>query len=87
MYSEGPMADGPDATQRYPPAPVSEPSQQPAFLLCVEHGRLESEAILLVESLRKWGGSYADAPVYAFAPAARLPARAGDGRTPHGARL
>ena len=40
----------------------------PAFLLCVEHGRLESEAILLVESLRAWGGSCARAPVYAFAP-------------------
>ncbi len=40
----------------------------PAFLICVEHGRLESEAILLVESLRAWGGSCADAPVYAFAP-------------------
>jgi hypothetical protein len=47
---------------------VSEPSQQPAFLLCVEHGRLESEAIVLVESLRTWGGAYADSPVYAFAP-------------------
>jgi len=40
----------------------------PAFLICVEHGRLESEAILLVESLRAWGGSCAQAPVYAFAP-------------------
>ena len=40
----------------------------PAFLICVEHGRLESEAILLVESLRTWGGSCAEAPVYAFAP-------------------
>jgi hypothetical protein len=40
----------------------------PAFLICVEHGRLESEAILLVESLRAWGGTCAEAPVYAFAP-------------------
>jgi hypothetical protein len=37
-------------------------------LICVEHGRLESEAVLLVESLRQWGGALADAPVYAFAP-------------------
>jgi hypothetical protein len=37
-------------------------------LICVEHGRLESEAITLVESLRAWGGSCAEAPVYAFAP-------------------
>ncbi len=41
---------------------------KPAFLFCVEHGRLESEAILLVESLRAWGGACADAPVYGFAP-------------------
>ncbi|MDX6581464.1 MAG: hypothetical protein QOI10_648 [Solirubrobacterales bacterium] len=46
-------------------SPAPEPS---AFLICVEHGRLESEAILLVESLRAWGGSSADSPVYAFAP-------------------
>ena len=37
-------------------------------MICVEHGRLESEAVLLVESLRQWGGALADAPVYAFAP-------------------
>jgi hypothetical protein len=43
-------------------------AETPAFLICVEHGRLESEAILLVESLRAWGGGCADAPVYAFAP-------------------
>jgi hypothetical protein len=44
-------------------------SPQPvAFLICVEHGRLESEAVLLMESLREWGGALADAPVYAFAP-------------------
>jgi hypothetical protein len=40
----------------------------PAFLICVEHGRLETEAILLVESLRAWGGGASQAPVYAFAP-------------------
>jgi hypothetical protein len=39
-----------------------------AFIICVERGRLESEGILLVESLREWGGRLADAPVYAFAP-------------------
>ena len=40
----------------------------PAFLICVERGRLETEALLLVESLREWGGAYAGAPVYAVAP-------------------
>lgn len=44
----------------------------PAFLICVEHGRLENESILLLESLRRWGGEAADAPVYAFAPRAGL---------------
>lgn len=39
-----------------------------AFLICVEHGRLETEALLLVRSLRRFGGALADAPVYAFAP-------------------
>ena len=43
---------------------------QIAFLLCVERGRLESEALLLVESLRAWGGAWAGSPVYAFAPRA-----------------
>jgi hypothetical protein len=39
-------------------------------LICVESGRLESEALLLVDSLRTWGGACAQAPVYAFAPRA-----------------
>ena len=39
-----------------------------AFLLCVERGRLESEAILCVESLREYGGACADSPLYAVAP-------------------
>ena len=39
-----------------------------AFLICVERGRLESEALLVAESLRQWGGSAARAPLYAFAP-------------------
>lgn len=43
-------------------------SADTAFLICVERGRLESEAVLLVESLRAWGGAWADCPVYAFAP-------------------
>ncbi len=38
------------------------------FLLCVESGRLESEALLCVESLRTFGGAMSAAPVYAVAP-------------------
>ena len=36
-----------------------------AFVLSVEQGKLESQAVLLVESLRRFGGSYSDVPVYA----------------------
>ena len=43
-------------------------SAETAFLICVERGRLESEAVLLVESLRTWGGAWAGSDVYAFAP-------------------
>ena len=50
------------------PLSAATSTQPVAFLICVEHGRLESEAVLLVESLRQWGGALADAPVYAFAP-------------------
>jgi hypothetical protein len=39
-----------------------------AFLMCVERGRLEAEGLLLVSSLRRWGGTLAEAPVYSFAP-------------------
>ena len=39
-----------------------------AFVLCVEEGRLEAQAVLLVDSLRRFGGAYADSPVYAFSP-------------------
>jgi hypothetical protein len=40
----------------------------PCFLLCVERGRLESQSLLCVESLREWGGAFSEAPVYAFSP-------------------
>jgi hypothetical protein len=38
------------------------------FLICVEHGRLENEGVLLAESIRRWGGGAADAAIYAFSP-------------------
>ncbi len=43
-------------------------SSNTAFLICVERGRLESEAVLLLESLRTWGGAWSEASVFAFAP-------------------
>jgi hypothetical protein len=39
-----------------------------AFVICVEHGRLETEAVLLAQSVREWAGRAAQAPIYAFAP-------------------
>jgi hypothetical protein len=39
-----------------------------AFLICVEHGRLENESVLLAESIRRWGGAAAESAVYAFSP-------------------
>jgi hypothetical protein len=42
--------------------------QSLAFVLCVERGSLEQQALLLVRSIRRWGGSYADHPIHAFRP-------------------
>lgn len=45
---------------------TSESRQSLAFLLCVEAGPLEQQAILLARSIRRWAGAYADAPIHAF---------------------
>ena len=39
------------------------------FLLCFERGTVETQAILLAESLRRFGGPLADGEIYAFHPA------------------
>ena len=39
-----------------------------AFLLCVEAGPLEAQALLLCRSIRRWGGALASAPVHAYRP-------------------
>ena len=39
-----------------------------SFVCCVESGPLEVGTLRLVESLRRWGGSFARAPVYAVTP-------------------
>ena len=46
------------------------------IVCCVEAGRLEGETVLLCESLRRFGGRLADAPVTAYRP------RAGDSLKP-----
>jgi hypothetical protein len=37
-----------------------------AFLICTEAGPIEDYSLLLVESIRKFGGSLKDAPIYSF---------------------
>ena len=37
-----------------------------AFLICVARGKLESQGLLFVESVREWGGALAGSSVYAF---------------------
>lgn len=43
------------------PAPIT-------FVCCVESGALENQTIRMVESLRRWGGSLANAPIFAVTP-------------------
>ena len=38
------------------------------FVACVERGPLEAKARLLVQSIRRFGGRWADAPIHTFAP-------------------
>ena len=38
------------------------------FIICTEPGILEKQSLLLVESLRNFGGSLKDVPVYSFQP-------------------
>jgi hypothetical protein len=39
-----------------------------AFVVCVERGALESQALLLGRSIRRFGGRFHGAPVHAFSP-------------------
>ncbi len=43
-------------------------SKDLALLICTERGVLEKQALLLVRSLRRFGGALASLPVYSFAP-------------------
>jgi hypothetical protein len=46
------------------------PDADIGIVLCVEQGALEGQALLLCESLRRFGGRFAGAPMYAIAPRA-----------------
>ncbi|BAZ16523.1 hypothetical protein NIES4071_84000 [Calothrix sp. NIES-4071] len=41
---------------------------QTTFVCCIESGWLEAQTLRMIESLRRWGGRYAEAPVYAITP-------------------
>ncbi|HXU44549.1 MAG TPA: hypothetical protein VN783_03425, partial [Thermoanaerobaculia bacterium] len=43
-----------------------------AFLICVEANRLEPQARLLCESIRRFGGRYREAPILAVSPRPQL---------------
>jgi hypothetical protein len=43
-----------------------------AFVACIEVGVLERQALLLFESIRRYGGAFARCPIYALAPRAGL---------------
>ena len=38
------------------------------FIACVERGELESKTVLLCRSIRRYGGRFADAPIFTFQP-------------------
>jgi hypothetical protein len=44
------------------------PDPSIAFVTCLEAGPLEQQVIRMVASLRKWGGRFSNAPVYAVNP-------------------
>ena len=48
-----------------------------AFVCCVERGALEGQALLLVRSIRRFGGRFREAPVHTFAPRKGREPRAG----------
>jgi hypothetical protein len=41
---------------------------QITFVCCIESGTLETQTVRMVESLRRWGGQFADAPLIAVTP-------------------
>lgn len=41
-----------------------------AFITCVEAGYLETQSLLLYESIRRYGGRFSQCPIYAFSPRA-----------------
>lgn len=61
----GQAADAPIAS-REPFA--ADPRATAAFVLCIEANGIREQALLLAESIRRWGGRHRDAPILAYAP-------------------
>ena len=47
-------------------------SERTAFVICIEANRLEPQALLLCESIRRFAGPYANAPIIAISPRPEL---------------
>lgn len=45
-------------------------SHEPTFVLCIENNAIREQALLLCESIRRFGGRYRSAPIFAVAPRA-----------------
>jgi hypothetical protein len=60
----------PIAASRLPVFPPQRPVQAPSLTVvcCVESGPLEATTVMMVESLRRWGGRFATVPVIAVTP-------------------
>lgn len=52
------------------PSQVETDQPTVGFVCCVERGKLEGQSLLLARSIRRFGGSLADAPIVAVAPRA-----------------
>src|ERR1700730_8143910 len=52
--------------------------EDPAFVLCIENNAIRDQALLLIESIRAFAGTYSGAEILAIAP---RPAHGVDGAT------
>jgi hypothetical protein len=48
--------------------PETQPTPQITFVCCVESGPLEVQTVRMIESLRRWGGQFAQNPMIAVTP-------------------
>jgi len=49
---------------------LDSPFPDVAFIACIEDGVLEKQAVLLFDSIRRYGGRFRDCPIYALSPRA-----------------